>query len=253
MDGKLLILCDEMPGLHNDGHKDYKIRDNRFLRSPNWYPEDLNSDKIFVSWDSIIPEDREFIELCKHYARFTEKPDSDFVLKQKGSIDPDSGTLKESMQEMCYYDRYKANLNYLSSLMQKGEDWQGMAMDLAVQYVSDANSDFFKAFTNAINHNGVVMVLPCFSEEKADSPITGYRMQLFEAWKNMNEMMKKSPIRESSEYTTAIIRKPHMYSDFGEVLYSKSSDELMEIYSMPIWGPEDPEDKKLEYDDGPDL
>lgn len=250
MDGKLLILCDEMPGVHNDGHREYKIRDSRFLRLPQWYPEDLDSDKIFVSWDSIMPEDREFIELCKHYAKFTEKPTPDFVLKQKGSTDPESGTLKESMQETCYYDRYRANLNYLSSLMQKGKDWYGEAMELAVQYPLDANSDFFKAFTEAINNNGVVTVLPCFSEEKESSPITGYRMQLFEAWKNNNEMMKKSSIRNSSEYTTAIIREPHIYSDFGEVLYSKSSDELMRIYSMPIFGPVE---AKPEYDDGPDL
>lgn len=253
MDGKLLILCDEMPGVHNDGYKDYKIVDNRFLRSPKWYTEELNSDKIFISWDSIIPEDREFIELCKHYANFTEKPAPDFVLKQKGSTDPESGTLKESMQEMCYYERYSKNLNYLSSLMQKGEDWQGQAMEFAVQYVSDANSDFFKAFTDAINLNSIVKVLPCFSTEKADSPITRYRMKLFEAWRNMNEVMKKSAIREPSEYTTAIIREPHMYSDFGEVLYSKSSEELMQIYSMPTFGPIESKGKKPEFDDGPDL
>lgn len=83
MDGKLLILCDEMPGTHSDGHKEYKIRDVRYLLDTLRYPED-DVDRIFISWDAIIPEDRSFIEACKHYAQFTEKPeDPRFPLQEK--------------------------------------------------------------------------------------------------------------------------------------------------------------------------
>ncbi len=252
MDGKLMVFCDEIPGRHKILGKEYRVRDSRFLASDYMTMEDLNTDKIFVSWDSIIPEDREFIELCKHYAQFTESPKA--LAFRKGGVDFEEGdNIKTSLQEECYYDRYIKNLEYLSSVKQNGGDCYGEAMDLIVQYPFDANSDFFKALTQAIKSKDAVIVLPCFSQEKLDSPITQYRMKLFQAWKDSNEIMKRSTIREPSEYTSAIIREPYIYSDFGEVLYSKSSDELMKIYSMPIWGIEDPKNKKPEYDDGPDL
>ena len=150
MDGKLLILCDEMPGTHSDGHKEYKIRDSRFLAAPMIHPED-DTDRIFVSWDSIIPEDRAFIEQCKHYARFTEKPEDPlFSIQRRGSTDPADGTLKDSVQEASYYDTFERNFNYLYSLMKKGEDWYGEAMELGVQYPLDADERFFSDLVKLI-------------------------------------------------------------------------------------------------------
>lgn len=250
MDGKLLVLCDEMPGTYNDGHKDYKIRDSRFLAQILRYPED-DTDRIFVSWDSIIPEDRGFIEACKYYSRFTDKPDDPlFPLSRKGNIDPATGNMKDSIQEESYYTTYQNNLNYLSSLMKKGEDWQGEAIELAMQYTLDANERFFNDFTKTLNNNGIVAIMPCFSNTQTSPNIEAYRRELLEAWKNRNEMRRKSGFRNADEYSTVNVLDVQKYSDFGEILYSKSVDEIMKIYSMPYFG--ETSDKK-DYDEGPEM
>ncbi len=250
MDGKLLILCDEMPGIHNNGHDDYKIRDSRFLAQVLRYPED-DTDRIFVSWDSIIPEDRGFIEACKHYARFTDKPDDPaFPLTRRGSIDPATGNIKDSIQEESYYTTYQNNLNYLSNLMKKGKDWQGEAMDLVVQYTLDADERFFNDFTKMLNNNGIVSIMPCFSDIQTSPNIEKYRRDLLEIWKNRNEMRRKSGFRNCDEYSAANVLDVQKYSDFGEILYAKSLDEVMKIYSMPDFI--EVEDKKS-YSDGPEM
>lgn len=236
MDRHLLILCDEMPGTHNYGHREYKIRDSRFLVQPMRYPED-DTDKIFVSWDSIIPEDRTFIEQCKYYAQFTEKPEDPlFSIARKGSVDPAEGTLKDSVQEESYFHVFDRNLNYLYKLMETGGDWQTEAIELRTQYFLDANEQFFNDFTKLLNSNGIVAILPCFSEEKSRLDITRYRREMLDYWKSRNEIRRQSGFRRCDEYSTADVLKFETYSDFGEILYAKSTEELMKIYSMPIWG-----------------
>lgn len=236
MDGKLLILCDEMPGTHSDGQKEYKIRDSRFLAVPMRHPED-DVDRIFVSWDSIIPEDRAFIEQCKYYARFIEKPkDPLFGISRRGSTDPADGTLKDSVQEASYYDTFERNFNYLYRMMKSGEDWQGEAMELGVQYPLDADERFFSDLVRLVNNNGIVAILPCFSEEKEGQAITKYRRDMLEIWKNRNDMRRKSGFRRTDEYSTAQVLDFETYSDFEEILYGRSSEEIMKIYSMPIFG-----------------
>lgn len=250
MDGKLLILCDEMPGTHSDGHKEYKIRDSRFLAAPMIHPED-DTDRIFVSWDSIIPEDRAFIEQCKHYARFTEKPEDPlFGIQRRGSTDPADGTLKDSVQEASYYETFERNFNYLYGLMKKGEDWYGEAMELGVQYPLDADERFFSDLVKLMNNNGIVAILPCFSKDREGLGITRYRRDMLEIWKNRNEMRRKSGFRRSEEYSAANVLDFETYSDFGEILYVKSSEEIMKIYSMPIFGESS---DNPDHDGGPEL
>lgn len=250
MDGKLLILCDEMPGTHNYNHEEYKIRDSRFLVQEMRLPED-DTDRIFVSWDSIIPEDRSFIEACKHYAKFTERPNNPlFPLSRKGSTNPEEGTIKDSVQEESYFATYENNLTYLQNLMQMGKDWQGEAIELGTQYTFAANERFFDDFTRILNYNGIVAILPCFSEQQASSDITRYRMDLLEAWKNRNEVRKQSGFRKVDEFSAANVLKSETYSDFGEILYVKSTDEIMKIYSMPFFGESN---GSSSHDDGPEL
>lgn len=250
MDGKLLILCDEMPGTHSDGHKEYKIRDSRFLVAPMRYPED-DPERIFISWDSIIPEDRSFIEQCTHYAKFTEKPqDPLFSISRKGSTDPAEGTLKDSIQEASYYETFERNLSYLYDLMKRGEDWQGEAIELGVQYPLDANERFFSELTKLINSNGIVAILPCFSQDREGMDITRYRREMLEVWKNRNEMRRKSGFRRPDEYSSVNVLDFETYSDFGEILYGRSSEEIMKIYSMPIFG--EPSGNRS-HNEGPEL
>ena len=240
MDAKLLILCDEKPGTNNDGHKEYKIRDSIFLADSIRYPED-DTDKIFVSWDSIIPEDRTFIEECKYYATFREKPNPTFVLSKRGSIDPARGTIKTSLQEESYYKAYEDNLNYLQKLArERGKDleWQAEVIDLSVQYPLQANQRFFDDFSKMLEYNNIIRILPTFSRE-SENNITEYRKAILDAWNNMNKITKK---------VSAKVLPVEMYSDFGEIFYKKSTDEMLKIYSMPIFG-ENPDG----HDDGPEL
>lgn len=55
----------------------------------------------------------------------------------------------------------------------------------------------------------------------------------------MNKITKKA---------SAKVLPVEMYSDFGEIFYRKSTDEMLKIYSMPMFG-ENPDG----HDDGPEL
>lgn len=232
MDGKLLILCDELPGDY-DG---YSVKDRNFLVGPMRYPED-DPERLFVCWDSIVPEDRSFIEACKYYARFTEMPAPDFTLSQRGATDVRSGTIKSSVQEQSYLDTYDALLNYLKGVKRSGGDLYGEIMEKSVQFQFDANETFFRDFSNLLELNGVVRILPAFSN-KTHKPTAQYRASILEAWKNANKFMP------NNRKAGAKVLTPMEYSDFGEV-YSRSIDEMLTIYSLPIFGESDGEEPEI--------
>lgn len=232
MDGKLLILCDELPG----DYKGYSVKDRNFLVSLMRYPED-DPERLFVCWDSIIPEDRSFIEACKYYARFTEMPDPMFALSQKGSTDPKHGTIKGSVQEQSYLDTYDALLNYLKGVKQNGGDLYGELMEKAVQFPFDANERFFRDFSKLLQDNGVVRILPAYSD-KTHGPTSNYRASMLEAWKNANSFMPGN-VRAGAK-----VLAPMEYSDIGEV-YKRSIDEMLQIYSLPIFGEQDGEEQEF--------
>ncbi len=251
MDGKVLILCDELPG----DYEEYSVKDRNYLVSPIRLPED-DLERIFVCWDSIIPEDRRFIEMCKYYARFTEKPEPNFVLSQTGATDSRSGTIKSSIQEQAYFDMYQRNIGYLSTIKQKGEDVFGEAMELAVQFPFDANEKFFEDFSNMLNLNNIVTILPSYSIN-SEQNITKYRMQMLEAWQNANKFMDPN-VKSCAKVVPAMTYKPMENKDDERTanvsnseeapclmdVYNRAGTELLKIYSMPIFG--EPDDKKGE-------
>ncbi len=224
MDGKVLVLCDEKPGDYGR----YSIKDSKFLVSPIKDPED-DPERLFICWDSIIPEDRSFIEACKHYARTLEKPAPDFMLSQKGSTDSASGTIKGSVQEQAYLDRYLSNMDMLTRVKAQGGDVYGEAIEIGMQYPLDANSYFFQEFSRLLNMNGVVRVLPTYSLN-TEPNIARYRADMLEAWKMQNQYMGRNK-------AYAKVVSPMTYSDFGEV-YTRAGDELLTVYSLPIFGEE---------------
>lgn len=134
--------------------------------------------------------------------------------------------------------------------MKKGEDWKWEAIELGVQYSLTANERFFDDFTKILNDNGIVAILPCFSEQQKSSDITRYRMELLETWKNRNELRKQSGFRKVDEFSGATVLNSETYSDFGEILYVKSVDEIMKIYSMPFFGESS---ENGNHDDVPEL
>lgn len=242
MDGKVLVLCDEMPG----DYKDYSVKDRNYLVTPVKDPAE-EPERIFVCWDSIIPEDRAFIEGCKYYATFKEKLDPNFILSQRGATNPAFGTIKGSVQEQSYFELYERNLKLLSSRKLEGADLYAEAMELTVQYPFDANQRFFEDFSRLLSMNDVVRILPAYSLE-TEPNIKNYRAQMLEAWKNANKFMRDekscAKVAPAIQYTKEKGGKDG-YSDFGEV-YCKAGDLLMEIYSLPIFG-ESPDDGEIEF------
>ncbi len=230
MDGRLLILCDELP----KDYERYSVKDVYYLRSEIIDPDD-NPDQLFVCWDAIIPQDRSFIEGCMHYATTYEQMPVDFRLRETGKIDGKHGNIKGSIQEDSYIHALDRNIALIRSAVQKGEDASGEAMDLAVQYPMQATQQFLEDFSSMLNRNGIVRVLATHKHD-VDSKTIRYRNALLEAWQNQNRFM-----RENASY--AKLLNPMVYEDFGQV-YVRALDEIMKIYSLPIFGEEQSEERR---------
>ena len=225
MDGKLLILCDEDPRSEDK----LTIRDKHFLDSEMWDPED-NSDMLFVCFDSLIPEDRTFIEECKLYGTFRAKPEPDFMIRQKGKTDPKYGTIHGSVQENSYLETYLNNIEILKYVQSRGEDIEAEMLEMACQYQFSATANFLRNISKIISKHGIVRILPAFKKD-ADPIFTKYRLEMLEAWESQNNLPGEDKV-------CASLLKPMEYSDFGEV-YSRAVDEMMKIMSLPIFGDEE--------------
>lgn len=189
------------------------------------YPEDDTS-RLYVCWDSIIPENQEYIEKCLYYGTTYDEMPADFIIRQKGKIDPKHGNINNSIEEDSYIRALTDNLAIIRECAKSGEDYRGYAMDLAVQYPFKAMSQFFYDFSSILNSNGVVRILLAHKSNTPESIIM-MREKLLEAWKNQNEVMHE-------QASIAKILEPMVYEDFGEV-YVRASDEMMKIYSLPIF------------------
>ena len=221
MNNKLLVLCDELPG----EHEGYTVKDFRYFKQIYIDPAE-DSDRIFMCWDSLIPEDRAFINALMYYVRLTEFPEPGFVLDQRGATDPASGTIRGSIQEESYLNTYNGIVTRALQLAKAGEDPTGEVLDYAVQYPFLANSRFFEYFSKLLNDKCVIRILPTFSN-KSERNITFYRAKMLEAWQAQNQFM--------DEKAAAKVLPTICYDSIDEVL-EKSGDELLKIYSLPLWG-----------------
>lgn len=231
MDGKLLILCDELPG----DYEEYSVKDIYFLKSEMIDPED-DPERLFVCWDAIIPQDRAFIEGCMHYATTYEPMSLDFRLKQTGMTDGKHGSIKGSIEEDSYIRTLDFNLELVRAFAQRGYDPWGDAIELAGQYQAQATQRFLEDFSAMLNLNGVVRILATH-KSNTDPNLVRHRTMFLEAWQNQNRFMREKASR-------AKLVEPMIYDNFGQV-YSRSVDEMMKIYSLPIFGEEDNKDKKF--------
>lgn len=222
MDGKLLILCDEIP----KDYEHYSVKDVYFLKSTMYDPDD-DPERLFVTWDAIIPQDRTFINKCYKYATTYEQIPADFSIRQTGAIDTKNGNIKGSIQEESFLHTLDYNIERIRIAAANGEDYQAEAIELATQYPMQATEQFLKDISYTLNNNSVVRILPAH-KSNTDPELVRYRTNLLEAWQNQNRFM-----REKSSH--AKLLTPMSYEDFIEV-YSRSSDEMMKIYSLPIFG-----------------
>lgn len=232
MDGKLLVLCDELPDyIELEGEKKdkkaLKVYDRYYLVAPMRDPAE-DPERLFVCWDSIVPEDRAFIEDCKRYARFEERPDPRFVFSQRGATDPRHGTIKGSVEEQSYLDAYNNLFTYLSGVKMAEGDLYGEMMERAVQFPFEANQRFFEDFSRLLQANNVVRILPAYSVN-THAQTAKYRADILEAWEGANRFMP------SNIKSGAKVLPPMTYTDIGEV-FSRSINEMMTIYSLPIFG-----------------
>ncbi|MDE6141995.1 MAG: hypothetical protein K2G03_05270, partial [Bacilli bacterium] len=233
MDGKLLILCDELP--QDDEH--YSVKDVYFLRSTMIDPDD-DPERLFVTWDAVIPKDRTFINKCHEYATTYEKMPADFLLRETGTIDPKHGNIRGSIQEDSFIHTLDLNIERIKKAAAKGEDYHAEALDLAVQYPMQATETFIEDFSYTLNINGIVRILPAHKSD-TEPELVRYRTQLLEAWKNQNRFLREKAAQ-------AKLLTPMLYDNFGEV-HSRSIDEMMKIYALPIFG-EAEEDAKKDHD-----
>lgn len=223
MDGKLLVLCDELPKTYEH----YKVRDVYFLRQELIDPED-DPEKIFVTWDAIIPKDKSFIAACIGYARSYEDVPLDFAFKQKGEIDPKNGTICGSIQESSYLEALNSNISRVRNIALAHGDYLAEAIDLASQFVFQATDKFLGDFSKMLNNKGVVRVLATHKNTTDPNEIR-HRTQILEAWQNKNRLMKENQ-------ANAELVEPMVYDAFGEV-YIRANEEMLKVYSLPIFGP----------------
>lgn len=231
MDGKVLILCDELP----QDYEHYSVKDVYFLRSTIIDPDD-NPERLFVTWDAVIPKDSSFIEACIHYATTYKQMPADFALRQTGTIDPKNGNIKGSIQESSFVETLDSNIKRIRSAIERGEDYQAEAIDLAAQYLWQATEQFLEDFSAMLNLNGVVRILPAHRED-TDPEVISNRTRLLEALSNQNKFMGRKA-------SSAKLVESMVYKDFGKV-YSRSGDELRIVYSLPIFGEAEEETKGL--------
>lgn len=224
MDGKLLVLCDETLG----EYKHYKVRDAYYLLNDYYDPED-NSNIIFVNWKSVIPDDVEFLERCKHYARTYEEVPADFMYQKKGVIDQRYANVGDSIQERSYYDVLLSNtLSVHSAIANEDEDYQALAIDLACEFPFQATQRFLEDFSSVLKKNGIVRILLAY-KTSLDYDTIRRRASLLDAWKNQNRFMRE-------KMSNAEIAGEMSYDDFGKV-YTKAQEEMLKVYSLPIFGP----------------
>lgn len=222
MDGKVLVLCDELP----KDYGRYSVKDANYLAS-DFCEQNDDSQKLFVTWDAIIPEDSEFLDRCAHYARTYEEIPADFAFCKKGKIDPKYGNIGKSIQEDSYLEALESGIAYLRSLAAKGEDIQGMAIDMAFEYPFRAMQRFLEDFSGVLNKHMVATVMPAV-KNGTDPEVLRKRLMILEAWQNQDKFMRDA-------MSGAIVTSLVSYDDFGEV-YSKADEEVIKIMSLPLFG-----------------
>lgn len=221
MDGKLLVLCDEVPG----DYRHLSVKDAYYLKETMREPRE-ETQELFVSWESIMPNDQSFINGCIGYARNYSMP-PEFMLSKKGAIDLANGNIKTSIQEESYLGVYESIIRTIQASAARGEDIQADAIDLAFQYPFLATDRFLTDLSYYFNLNGVVRILPTHSKD-TDPEVIRHRMMILEAWVNKNRLLGEN-------VSCAEVLDGLVYDEFREA-YSRAGDEVMAIMSLPIFG-----------------
>lgn len=209
MDGRLLVFCDEDVTLDESGnrlnddiHKD--ILSSLELDLPMETDNLCNRDILFIDWKTFIPENLEFLNSVK------------FVGTRSADYETQSKLLFESMK--------------VNSLMEK-TCLDSVKKGPRIDFPQVAMNDFLNKFTELLEKNRIVQVLPCYSRNQ-DESITLNRRRIMQTWNDRNQTFLNADCPTITKSINTKILDGIEYEEFGEV-YRKASNQMMEIMSKP--------------------
>lgn len=236
MDGKLLVLCGERPTIDENGRRidekgqlltkqgnEYRDIDGNVVQVDEHKkvisgmdllnPIETESTKtniLYVDWETIIgSSDGEPLQEMKHYAEIVDKLPASITLK---------GMQESSLLKKSHWD----------TLMQMDRHGQRPSHS----YKFRAMEQFEQMFSEVMQKNGIVSILPALSVEDGED-INQRRMKLLRSW---NYTQKSSQGVRKVE-----VLPPLSYTTYGEV-YIKAQDEMMKIHAKPDWNQQTGED-----------
>ncbi len=236
MDGKLLVLCGERPTIDENGRRidekgklltqqgnEYRDIDGNVVQVDEHKkvisgmdllnPIETESTKtniLYVDWETIIgSSDGEPLQEMKHYAEIVDKLPPSITLK---------GMQESSLLKKSHWD----------TLMQMDRHGQRPSHS----YKFRAMEQFEQMFSEVMQKNGIVSILPALSVEDGED-INQRRMKLLRSW---NYTQKSSQGVRKVE-----VLPPLSYTSYSEV-DRKAEDEMMKIHAKPDWNQQTGED-----------
>lgn len=234
MDGKVLVLCSEKPTVNQYGER---IDKNGYLlektKKGEWInnkgeivkvdehkriingmdmtlpiiPESIGhsvSDIIFANWESIMPSDIELLQRMVECSRTKDEIPLQITLDYE-----------KNRSLMA-----KAHLDRLNSIDKAG-------LRPSIDYKFQAMDDFMRLFSETLEKEGVVTVVPTFS--KADSEeIINARRNVITTWRDNNKMLSQIEGKAPIELADTVI------GDFVEV-YKAGQNAFMEVMAKPFF------------------
>ena len=226
MEGKLLVLCDETPTINEWGQRIdkegnvLKEKNGKFINTKeevvevdihkrvinvmdlfkNMITPSIDTDIIYVDWNTIIPEDLDFLSrVAKNAIR-------------EGQID--SQILLDSMK---YENQNLMSKAHLETLKQAKQTKNSPSLD----YKFKSMDNFIKLFTDMLEKNEITAILPTFSNEKEEMKAT--RNRIFQAWRYQYKFEKES---KGSKNLIKILPEK-TYSKYEEV-YKEAQKQKLE-------------------------
>lgn len=209
MEGKLLVFCDEDVTLDEYGNRlsneKYKdILSCLELDLPMETANTPNRDIFFIDWKTFMPDNLEYLNTIKFIGIRGANPETD------GNIIFEGGKTKSLMERVCL------------DTLKKGS---------SIDFPQVVMNDFFNRFTDLLEQNTIVQILPCYSENQ-DENITLNRRKIMHTWNDRNQTFLRANCRTITKSVNVDVLGEIRYSEFSEV-YKKASNQMIEIMSRP--------------------
>lgn len=213
MDGKLLVFCDEDVTLDKYGNRinSEKYKDILSCLELDLPMETANTqsrDILFVDWKTFIPNNLEYLNSVK----IIGSRGADAGIESRTTFE--GGKTKSLMERSC-----------LDTLDKEGS---------RIDFPQVAMNDFLNRFTDLLEKNRIVQILPCHSRNQ-DENITLNRRKIIHTWNGRNQTFLKASCPTITKGINTDVLGEIRYSEFGEV-YAEASNRMMEIMSKQDFG-----------------